>query len=315
MNEEKNILATRINEMRKELNLTQEELALKLGLKGKSSIANYESGKITPSDEIKLKMCEVFDCTMDYLMGSSEFKNFDTAFDGYMKTQHRMDVANAIQHKLIDLVQYKLPIQQIQDILCNSYNLDMATESLKKIIESQPLENRRNAQNVINEILNYINNCFEDRNLYSTFIHLKREQLKKEALYMAPVYGKISAGLPNWAEECLEGYLPIDPNLMGIINPEECFFLRVDGESMNKVIRNGAYALIRKQDTAEDGDIVAAIVNGDNEATLKRFKRFNEQFVSFEPVSSDNSFKPINVDLKNTNVIILGKYIGKFEMN
>lgn len=228
MNEEKNILATRINEMRKELNLTQEELALKLGLKGKSSIANYESGKITPSDEIKLKMCEVFDCTMDYLMGSSEFKNFDTAFDGYMKTQHRMDVANAIQHKLIDLVQYKLPIQQIQDILCNSYNLDMATESLKKIIESQPLENRRNAQNVINEILNYINNCFEDRNLYSTFIHLKREQLKKEALYMAPVYGKISAGLPNWAEECLEGYLPVDPNLMGIINPEECFFLRVD---------------------------------------------------------------------------------------
>lgn len=138
---------------------------------------------------------------------------------------------------------------------------------------------------------------------------------KDKLFYMTPVYGKISAGLPNWAEECLEGYLPIDPNLMGIINPEECFFLRVDGESMNKVIRNGAYALIRKQDTAEDGDIVAAIVNGDNEATLKRFKRFNEQFVSFEPISSDDSFKPINVDLQTTNVIILGKYIGKFEMN
>ena len=44
MNEERNILATRIYQMRKELNLTQEELALKLGLKGKSSIANYESG-------------------------------------------------------------------------------------------------------------------------------------------------------------------------------------------------------------------------------------------------------------------------------
>ena len=44
---EKNILAIRINQMRKELDLTQEELALKLGLKGKSSIANYESGKIT----------------------------------------------------------------------------------------------------------------------------------------------------------------------------------------------------------------------------------------------------------------------------
>lgn len=126
--------------------------------------------------------------------------------------------------------------------------------------------------------------------------------------------GKISAGLPNWAEECLDGYLPIDPTLMNIINPDECFFLRVDGESMNKVIKNGAYALIRKQDYAEDGDIVVAIVNGDNEATLKRFKRFNEQFVSFEPMSSDESFKPINVDLKSTNVIIIGNYIGKMEM-
>lgn len=133
-------------------------------------------------------------------------------------------------------------------------------------------------------------------------------------IYMMAVYGQISAGQPNWAEECIEGRLPIDPNMMNIVDPEECFFLRVNGESMNKVIKNGAYALIRKQDYAEEGDIVVAIVNGDNEATLKRFKRFNEQFVSFEPMSSDESFKPINVDLKNTNVIILGKYIGKFEM-
>lgn len=84
---------------------------------------------------------------------------------------------------------------------------------------------------------------------------------------------------------------------------------------MNEVISNGAYALIRKQSTAEDGDIVVAIVNGDNEATLKRFKRFNEEFVSFEPMSSDKSFKPLNVDLKTTNIVIIGKYIGKFEMN
>lgn len=46
--------------------------------------------------------------------------------------------------------------------------------------------------------------------------------------HMCPVYGKISAGIPNWAEECLEGYLPIDPNLFGILDPEECFFLKVN---------------------------------------------------------------------------------------
>ena len=76
MNEDKSILSMRIYQMRKELKLTQEELALKLGLKGKSSIANYESGKITPSDDIKLKMCDIFDCSMDYLMGITNVKSF-----------------------------------------------------------------------------------------------------------------------------------------------------------------------------------------------------------------------------------------------
>ena len=45
--------------------------------------------------------------------------------------------------------------------------------------------------------------------------------------YMCPVYGQISAGQPNWAEECIEGRLPLDPDFMGIVNPEEHFFLRV----------------------------------------------------------------------------------------
>lgn len=54
---------------------------------------------------------------------------------------------------------------------------------------------------------------------------------------MCPVYGQIPAGEPNWAEECVEGRLPLDPNLMNIVDPEECYFLRVNGESMNKVIK------------------------------------------------------------------------------
>ena len=47
-------------------------------------------------------------------------------------------------------------------------------------------------------------------------------------VYMCPVYGQISAGQPNWAEECVEGRLMLDPDLMGIVNPEEHFFLNQD---------------------------------------------------------------------------------------
>ena len=131
-------------------------------------------------------------------------------------------------------------------------------------------------------------------------------------IYMCPVYGQISAGQPNWAEECIEGRLPLDPDLMGIVNPEEHFFLRVNGESMNKVVRNGAFALIHKQDMVDDGEIAVVLVNG-YDATLKKFTRQGDMII-LEPQSNDDSFKTQVYD-KNTPIKILGKYVGKMEIN
>jgi len=72
---DKRMVGNRIKMLRKELDLTQEELAIKLGLKGKSSIANYEKGTISPSDDIKLQMSKLFNCSIDYLMGNSTIRN------------------------------------------------------------------------------------------------------------------------------------------------------------------------------------------------------------------------------------------------
>lgn len=142
-------------------------------------------------------------------------------------------------------------------------------------------------------------------------INIENTNKTSNNLHMCPVYGQISAGQPNWAEECLEGYLPIDPNLMGIINPDECFFLRVKGESMNQLVKNGAYALIRKQDIVKNGEVAVVLVNG-YEATLKRFTQRGDVIV-LEPMSDNPNFKMQIYD-KNTQIQILGKYIGKFEM-
>lgn len=135
---------------------------------------------------------------------------------------------------------------------------------------------------------------------------------ENKTFYMCPVYGQISAGQPNWAEECIEGRLPIDPELMGIVNPEEHFFLRVNGESMNKIIKNGAFALIHKQDIVEDGEIAVVLVNG-YDATLKKFTRQGDMII-LEPQSNDDSFKTQVYD-KTTPIKILGKYVGKMEIN
>ncbi len=204
----------RIKNLREELNMTQQELADKLE-GAKSTVAMYEKGNRKPSLEVLVKLSEIFDCSIDYLLGKTDVR--------------------------------------------------------------KPVEN--------------INN--------------------PKKYYMCPVYGRISAGQPNWAEECIEGRLPIDIELMNIVEPEECFFLRVNGESMNKEIQNGAYALIRKTDSVDDGDIAVVLVNG-YDATLKVFNRQGD-FILLEPMSTDPAFKT-QVYGKDTEIKIIGKYIGKMEM-
>lgn len=160
-------------------------------------------------------------------------------------------------------------------------------------------------------INHYIEDLKENTN---TSPNINLTKFNKDFLYkyyMCPVYGRISAGIPNWAEECIEGRLPIDYELMNIANPEECFFLRVNGESMNKEIKNGAYALIRKQDTVENGEIAVVLING-YDATLKKFSKQGD-LVILEPMSNDPNFTT-QVYNKDTEIKIIGKYIGKMEM-
>lgn len=72
MNINKKIVGARIKSLRQEKKLTQENLALLLGLNNKSSISQYENGSIVPSDKIKLKLCDIFNCSIEYLMGISD---------------------------------------------------------------------------------------------------------------------------------------------------------------------------------------------------------------------------------------------------
>ncbi len=84
-----------------------------------------------------------------------------------------------------------------------------------------------------------------------------------------PLHGRIAAGLPI---EALEGYasLPVPAALLG---PGEHYALEVSGDSMvDAGIFDGDYALIRKTETARDGEIIVALID-DHEATLKYFRK------------------------------------------
>ncbi len=85
---------------------------------------------------------------------------------------------------------------------------------------------------------------------------------------MLPILGVIRAGIPTLAEQEVLGYLSADVPAEGAY-----FYLKVSGDSMqNAGIHSGDLVLIRQQATAEDGQIVACLVDGED-ATLKRFRR------------------------------------------
>ena len=116
-----------------------------------------------------------------------------------------------------------------------------------------------------------------------------------------PVLGTIHAGTPILAEENITGYEYAD-----LPEGQDYFFLSVKNESMiNARIFSGDLALIKQQPCAEDGQIVACIINGD-EARLKRFYRQGDMVI-LKP--ENPAYNPIIVpckDFENGNAQILG---------
>ncbi len=119
-----------------------------------------------------------------------------------------------------------------------------------------------------------------------------------------PVLGRIAAGTPLLAEENREGELAIAASSLPA-RADELFALRVRGDSMiDAHICDGDLILLRRQDSAQPNDIVAAMVDG--EATVKRFTRDGSRIV-LKP--EHPTMAPIVVD-DTHEVRILGKFVG-----
>lgn len=119
-----------------------------------------------------------------------------------------------------------------------------------------------------------------------------------------PLLGRIAAGIPLWAEQNFEEYLPISPILFG---GGELFALHVIGNSMTGAgIKNGDIAVIKSQDIVGNGEIAAVLI--DREATLKRVFLSSDSLI----LKSDNpDFEDIEYPgNENSPIHILGRYRG-----
>ncbi len=123
--------------------------------------------------------------------------------------------------------------------------------------------------------------------------------LVRREVVNVPLVGRVAAGEPLLAVENVEAYFPIPTEMMP---NQECFMLRVQGESMvNAGIFDGDEILVQRQPDASNGDMVVALV--EDSATVKTFYKENGHY-RLQP--ENDTMDPIIVD----QVEILGKVFG-----
>lgn len=118
-----------------------------------------------------------------------------------------------------------------------------------------------------------------------------------------PILGRVSAGLPLYADQNIEGYTMTDLN-----GGQEYFALRVKGDSMNAArICDGDLIIVCKQDVVENGQIAVVMVDGDD-ATVKRFRQ-DGNTVTLIPQSYNPAHAPQIYNLKETPIKVIGKVV------
>lgn len=322
----------RIFKLINESNLTAKEFAKKVGV-SQGNVTDWKTGRAKPSVDALLKISNACKVSVDYLLGNTDKTSYVDTLVRYLKPLRFSEKEfDAFKKAAIGFLGEKSPENIVADFK------DLSNTEKEKIINGleiiSDLSNEYDKSARLNKIqysISKLNDNYEPLGYEILIEDSDIDSIAKTGLleaisninknsiitadtstyYMCPVYGRISAGTPNWAEECIEGRIPIDPELMNILNPEECFFLRVNGESMNKEIANGSFALIRKQETVENGEIAVVLVNG-YDATLKKFSKQGDVVV-LEPMSNDPSFTT-QIYNKDTEIKVIGKYIGKMEM-
>lgn len=130
----------------------------------------------------------------------------------------------------------------------------------------------------------------------------ENELMKKKQTLDVPILGKVTAGNPILAIENIEDTYPVS---LELVEDKDVFMLKIQGESMIEAgILNNDLVLVEKKSNAKNGDIVVALIEGD-EATVKRYF-LEKDHIRLQP---ENQFmEPIY----SKNVKILGKVIGLY---
>lgn len=161
--------------------------------------------------------------------------------------------------------------------------------SVRELAAELGFSSARSAAVVIERLieLGYVKRRADDRSLQ--LLKMPEDPKDRASTIEVALVGSAACGTPLLAEENVEAMIPVSTRLAR--PPARYFLLRANGDSMTEAgIDDRALVLVRQQATAEDGDVVVALI--DDEATIKELRRSANAAVLM-PRSKNKSHKPI----------------------
>jgi len=299
MEKDYSIFAQRLKILRTRHGLTQDDLAKKLNLKGKSSIANYESGKKQPRENVKLRLCIIFNCSMDYLMGYTSIEHPSEKIENELSKLNlsRDDYSKVIDTWLKDNICYLPDINKYSSKIdkANAIIFDVYLDYLRQrpCEENASIEESRSVTSTV------------DESFLKMLYTLDESKFIKEKNYSIPIYGTIPAGIPMEMIEDIIDYEDLSPDMF--TGNKEFFGLKIKGDSMSPDYLEGDIIIFQKTDNCENGEDCVVSINGDA-ATFKRVYK-NKTGIVLQPLNNRHS--PIsfsNQEILELPVRILGVF-------
>ena len=198
--------------------------------------------------------------------------------------------------------------KQVLNLIRRHLSTDGAPPTIRELREDLALKSLRGVTVHLDAL---VRKGYIQRSRNARGIRLMRETSREIAPVtpvpvLIPVVGRIAAGAPLLAEQHIEERLAVDPRW---IPGPGCFAVVVHGDSMiNAGISSGDYVVVRPQQEADNGQIVAVLIEG--EATVKKFYREKGGRIRLQP--ENPVLDPIFIHPKDHSIRILGKVVGLF---
>lgn len=246
--------------------------AVEMGI-SKGTVSTWKNRGRTPQTAQLKKIADYFGVSIDYLLGNTE-----DAYDWDVDPDARLA---SVYGPRWDLLMEK-----------HHGDASAAWAEWQDIERDQAAEAAKGQKCYIKKNAPAAESCEDDR--------LPAGAVRMNACLVAPLLGTVRAGLPMYAEENIEGYLPIRQS-----DGARYFWLNIKGDSMNAAgLEEGDQILVREQPEVENGELAVVMVNGDA-ATVKFFRREGD-LVILTPRSFNPAHQPQIYDLKKTPVRVAG---------